>query len=63
MNYENSRGEHFGKLKIKDNVELASKEKDTLNVDVNCQISKEDKVNHISTMYHQNNEWGIRILL
>ena len=45
----------FGKLKIKDNVKLTNKEKDTLNFDISRKISEKDIVDHLSTIYHQNN--------
>ena len=54
MNYDGSRGENFGKLKIKDNAKLTNKQKDTLNFDISRRISEEDVVDQISTVYHTN---------
>ena len=39
MNYDGSRGENFGKLKIKDNAQLTNKQKETLNFDISRIIS------------------------
>ena len=54
MNWDGSRGETFGKLKIKDNAKLTNKYKDTLNSDISCRISEEDIVDHIYMIYYQN---------
>ena len=54
MNYDGSRGENFGKLKIKDNARLTNKQKDTLNFDIGRRISEEDVVDQVSTVYHNN---------
>ena len=54
MNYDGSRGENFGKLKIKDNAQLTNKQKETLNFDISRRISEEDIVDEICTVYYQN---------
>ena len=54
MNYDGSRGENFGKLKIKDNARLTNKQKDTLNFDIGRRISEEDVVDQVSSVYHNN---------
>ena len=55
MNYDGSRGENFGKLKIKYNAKVTNKEKDALSFDTSWRISKEDSVDHIYSIYYQNN--------
>ena len=55
INYAGSRGDNFSKLKIKDNANLTSKVKDTLNFDIRCRIAEEDIVDNISTIHYQNN--------
>ena len=58
INYDGSRGENFGKFKIKDNVNFTNKQKDTLNFNIGRKISEEDIVDEISTAYYQNvNYW------
>ena len=42
-------------MKIKDNVKIINKEKEKLNFDISRRISEEDIVDHISTIYYQNN--------
>ena len=60
INYYGLRGENFGKLKIKDDAKLTNKEKDILNFDISRRISEEDIVDHISTIYYQNNgRWAL----
>lgn len=54
MNYDESRGENFGKLKIKDNAKLTNKQKDTLNFDIGKRISEEDMIDQASNVYFQN---------
>ena len=54
VNYDGSRGENYGKLKIKDNAQLTNKRKETLNYDIAKRISEEDIVDQISTIYFQN---------
>lgn len=39
MNYNGSRGENYGKLKIKDNAKLTKTRKNTLNLDIRRQFS------------------------
>ena len=34
INYDGSQGEHFGKLKTKDNTKLINKQKDILNFNI-----------------------------
>ena len=55
MNYDGSRGENFGKIKIKDNARLTNKQKDTLNYDIGRRISEEDVINEVSNVYYQRN--------
>ena len=55
IKYDGSRGENFGKLKIKDNAKLTNKEKDTLNFDISRRISEEEIVDRIFISYYQNN--------
>ena len=55
VNYDGSRGENFGKLEMKDNAKLTNKEKDALSFDISRRISEEDIIDHISTIYYQNN--------
>ena len=54
MNYNGSRGENVGKLKIKDNAKLTNKQKDVLNFDISRRISEEGIVDNIPTVYYQN---------
>ena len=54
LNYDGSRGENFGKLKIKDNAKLTNKQKENLNFDIAKRISEEDIVDQMSTIYYQN---------
>ena len=53
INYDSSRGENFGKSKIKDNAKFKNK-KLTLKFYIRCRIFVEDIVNQISTLYYQN---------
>ena len=58
LNYDGSRGENFGKVKIKDNAKLTRKEKVVLNFDIGRRISEEDVIDNASDIYHQKNgEW------
>ena len=50
MNHDGSRGENFGKLKMKDNSKVTSKKKNILHFDISCRISEENIVDHISTI-------------
>ena len=59
MIYDGSRGENFGKLKIKDNTKLTNKEKETLTFDIGYNISEEDIVDHIYIVYYQNKEYWV----
>ena len=57
-NYDGSRGENFGKIKIKDNARLTNKQKDTLNYDIGRRISEEDVINQVSNVcYEKNGYW------
>ena len=58
MNYDGSRGEYFGKTKIKDNAQLTNKQRETLNFDISRRLTEEDIVDEISAVYFQNyGEW------
>ena len=50
MNYDGSRGEKFGRLKIKDNAQLTNKQKETLNFNISRRISKEDIADDVCTL-------------
>ena len=54
MNYDGSRGENFGKTKIKDNAKLTNRQRDTLNFDIGLRLSEEDIVDQVSTIYYRN---------
>ena len=54
MDYDGSRDDFFGKLKMKDNTKLTNKDKEALDVNVGCRIPEEDIVNQISTLFYQN---------
>ena len=54
MNYDGSRGENFGKLKIKDNAKLTNKQKGTLNVDIGRRISEEHVIDQVSNVCYSN---------
>ena len=47
MHYDGSRGKRFGKYKINDNARLINKEKEVLEFDISCKISKENIVDRI----------------
>ena len=53
-NYDGSRGENFGKIKIKDNAKLTNKQKETFNFDIGCRISEEDIIDNASNIFQQN---------
>ena len=57
MNCDGSRGDTFGKLKIKDNTKLTNKQKDIINVDVGRRISETSLIDDISTIFHTNEEF------
>ena len=58
MTYDDSRGENFRKLKIKDNTKLTNRQKDTLNFDIARRISEEGIADHVSIVYHDNSgDW------
>ena len=54
MNYDGSRGENFGKTKIKDNAKLTNRQRDTLNFDIGLRLCEEDIVDQVSTIYYRN---------
>ena len=54
MNYDGSRGENFGKTKIKDNAKLTNRQRDTLNFDIGTRLSEEDVVDQVSSIYYRN---------
>ena len=59
MNYDGSRGENFGEIKIKDNACLTNKQKDTLNYNIGRRISEEDVINQVSNVcYEKNGYWS-----
>ena len=56
MNYDGSRGENFGKLRMKDNAKLTAKVKVTLNFEISCRIAEKDTViDAIYMTYFRNN--------
>ena len=54
LNYDGSRGENFGKIKIKDNAKLTNKRKLTFNFDIGRRISEEDVIDSASNIFQQN---------
>ena len=54
MNCDGSRGENFGKTKIKDNAKLTNQQKDTLNFDIGRRVSEEDVVDEASSIFFTN---------
>ena len=54
LNYDGSRGENFGKVKIKDNAKLTNKHKPTFNFDIGRRISEEDLIDNASNVFQQN---------
>ena len=54
LNYDGSRGENFGKVKIKDNAKLTNKQKPTFNFDIGRRISEEDLIDNASNVFQQN---------
>ena len=60
MNYDCSRGENLGKLKIKDNAKRTNRQKDALSFDIARRIPEEDIVDHVLTVYHDNSgDWPL----
>ena len=57
INYDGSRGENFGKVKIKDNAKLTRKQKVAFNFDIGRRISEEDIINNISNILQQNKDY------
>ena len=54
MNYDGSKGENFGKIKIKDNAKITNKRKLTFNFDIGRRISEEDVIDNASNIFQQN---------
>ena len=54
LNYDGSRGENFGKIKIKDNAKLTNKQKLTFNFNIGRRISEEDVIDNASNIFQQN---------
>lgn len=54
INYDVSRGEKFGKLKITDNSKLTNKQKHTLNFEICIRVREEDIADQVSILYHDN---------
>ena len=54
LNYDGSRGENFGKVKIKDNAKLTRKQKGVFNFDISHRISEEDIIDNASNIFQQN---------
>ena len=58
MNYNGSRGDFFGKPKIKDSILLTNKQKDALNFDIGQRILEDDVIDQASTFYlHNKGYW------
>jgi hypothetical protein len=57
-NYDGSRGENFGKVKIKDNAKLTNRQRDTINFDISTRIAEEDVIDQVSNVhYHNTGNW------
>ena len=54
LNYDGSRGENFGKVKIKDNAKLTRKQKGAINFDIGRRISEEDLIDNASVLFKGN---------
>ena len=54
MNYDGSRGESFGKVKIKDNAKLTRKQKGAFNFDISHRTSEEVIIDNASNIFQQN---------
>ena len=54
LNYDGSRGEKVGKIKIKNNAKITNKRKLTFNFDIGRIISEEDVIDSISNIFQQN---------
>ena len=54
LNYDGSRGENFGKVKIKDNAKLTRKQKVAFNFDIGRRISEEDIIDNASNIFQRN---------
>ena len=55
LNYNGSRGEDFGKVKIKDNAKLIRKQKGVFNFDIGHRISEEGIIDNASNIFQPNN--------
>lgn len=54
LNCDGSRGEYFGKTKIKDNAQKTNKQRDTLNFDISRRIAEEDVMDSAASIYYRN---------
>lgn len=54
INCDGSRGENFGKVKIKDNAKKTNMQKDTLNFDISKRIAEEEIMDQAALVYHRN---------
>ena len=54
LNYDGSRGENFGKVKLKHNAKLTRKQKGAFNFDIDRRISEEDILDNVSNVFQQN---------
>ena len=62
MNYDGSRGDIFGKLRIKANTKLTNKDKEPINSDIGCRISEENIVDQFFTVYFKIRDIGFQII-
>ena len=54
LNDDGSRGENFGKVKIKDNAKLTRKQKGAFNFDIGRRICEEDLIDNASSIFQRN---------
>ena len=54
MNYDGSRGENFGRLKIKGDTKFTNEQKGTLNFDISRQIPEEHVIDQVPHVYYNN---------
>ena len=57
INYDGSREDFFGKLKIENNSKLANKQKKILKFDIGRRISEEDLIEKASSLHFQNKRY------
>ena len=57
LNYDGSRGESFGKIKIKNNAKLNRKQKGAFNFDIDRRISDEDIIDNASNIFQHNKRY------